>query len=93
MKSGHIKVVLDTSSLAMKIWLYLELPSRKLITLFHDALLINMSAIGIGYSSLGVALFKLWKSIHSFSLPDSFSTGTILETHLCISARSNKIGF
>jgi hypothetical protein len=41
-----------------------------------------MSAIGIGYSSLGVALFKLQKSMHTLSLPDSFfSTSTILDTH------------
>jgi hypothetical protein len=31
---------------------YRQLPSRKLIILFHDALLINTSVIGIGYSSL-----------------------------------------
>jgi hypothetical protein len=35
--------------------------------------------MGMGYSSLGVALFKLRKSMHTLSLPDSFfSTGTIL---------------
>jgi hypothetical protein len=50
--------------------------------MFPDALLINVSAMGMGYSSLGVALFKLRKSMHTLSLPDSFfSTGTILETH------------
>jgi hypothetical protein len=37
--------------------------------------------MGIGDSSLGVALFKLQKSMHTLSLPDSFvSTDTILET-------------
>jgi hypothetical protein len=35
------------------------LPSKKLITRCPEALLISLSAIGIGYSSLGVALFKL----------------------------------
>jgi hypothetical protein len=39
-------------------------------------------AMVMGYSSLGVALFKLRKSMHTLSLPDSFfSTDTILETH------------
>ncbi|KAL5672807.1 hypothetical protein ACJX0J_017113, partial [Zea mays] len=53
-----------------------------LIILFLDALLINVLAMGMGYSSLGVALFKLRKSMHTLSLPDSFfSNGTILETH------------
>jgi hypothetical protein len=81
MKHGHIKAVLDASSSAMKIRLYPALPSRKLIIIFPDALLINVSAMGMGYSSLGVALFKLRKSMHTLSLPDSFSTDTILETH------------
>jgi hypothetical protein len=35
------------------------LPSKKLITRCPEALLISTSAIGIEYSSLGVALFKL----------------------------------
>jgi hypothetical protein len=63
MKPGHINAVLDVSSSAMKIWIYPTLPSRKLIILFLDALLINVSAMGMGYSSLGVALFKLRKSM------------------------------
>src|ERR1041385_9496280 len=36
----------------------------------------------MGYSSLGVALFKYLKSIHALTLLDPFfSTGTILEIH------------
>jgi hypothetical protein len=38
--------------------------------------------MGMGYSCLGVALFKLQKSMHTLSLSNSFfSTDTILETH------------
>src|SRR5438128_9392146 len=77
---GHLKAVLDVSSSAIKIWLYPALPSRKLMTRCPDALLISISAIGIGYSSLGVALFRSLKSMHTLSLPDPFfSTGTMLE--------------
>jgi hypothetical protein len=61
----------------------------------------NMTAIGIGYSSLGVSLFKLKKSMHTLSLPDSFfSTGTILETHFAylqglikLASKSRRISF
>ena len=42
-----------------------------------------MSAIGIGYSSLGIALFKSLKSMHTLILPDPFfSTGTMFEIQL-----------
>src|SRR6185436_5834361 len=59
-----------------------SVPSRKLMTRCPDASLINISAIGIGYSSLGVALLRFLKSMHTLILPESFfSTGTILEIH------------
>ena len=78
--SGHLKAVLDVSSSAIKIWLYPALPSRKLMTQCPDASLISISAIGIGYSSLGIALFRSLKSMHTLSLLDPFfSTGTMLE--------------
>src|SRR6266498_1364933 len=77
---GHRKAVLNASSSAINIWLYPALPSRKLITLCLEASLISILAIGIGYSSLGVALFKSLKSMHTLNLLDPFfSTGTILE--------------
>src|SRR3990170_6697132 len=80
MKPGHRKAVLDMSSSAIKIWLYPALPSRKLMTLCPEASLISISAIGMGYSSLGVALFKSLKSIHTLNLPEPFfSTGKMLE--------------
>jgi hypothetical protein len=51
------------------------------MTLLPDVLLIKMSAIGIMYSSLGVALFKFQKSIHTLSLLESFySISIIFET-------------
>jgi hypothetical protein len=47
------------------------------------ALLISISAIGKGYSSLGVVLCKLRKSTHTRILPVFFiSTGTMLETYI-----------
>ncbi|PRQ23608.1 hypothetical protein RchiOBHm_Chr6g0263221 [Rosa chinensis] len=42
---------------------------------------IKRSAIGIGYSSFGVAKFKFLKSTHTLILPFFFLTGTALETH------------
>jgi hypothetical protein len=49
----------------------------------HPALPLKSECdIGIGYSSLGVALFKLRQLMDTLSLPNSFlSTDTILETH------------
>src|SRR6266498_4310208 len=76
----HQKAILNASSSAINIWLYPAVPSRKLITLCPKASLISISAIGIGYSSLGVALFKSLKSMHTLNLLDPFfSMGTILE--------------
>jgi hypothetical protein len=43
------------------------------MTLFPDALLINMPAISIGYSSLGVVLIRFRKSIHNLSVGHLFS--------------------
>jgi hypothetical protein len=52
------------------------------MNLCPEASLISIWAIGIGYSSLGVALFKSLKSMHTLNLLDPFfSTGTILEIH------------
>jgi hypothetical protein len=51
----------------------------KLITLWSDAASTNISAIGIGYLYLGVALFKSLKSIHTLNLPFFLNTGTMLE--------------
>jgi hypothetical protein len=48
---------------------------------YNNTRSVTISAIGIGYSSLGAALFKLQKLIHAQILPVLFSTGTILETH------------
>jgi hypothetical protein len=82
MNPEHRNAVLCTSSLAMKIYLYLAFSSKKLITLLPDALLINILATGIGYSSLGVALFRFRKSTHiCILLVPFFSTRTMFAIH------------
>ncbi|KAK2395908.1 hypothetical protein QL285_057598 [Trifolium repens] len=42
---------------------------------------INISATGMTYSSLGVALFKSLKSMHTLSVPFFLITGTIFANH------------
>ena len=41
----------------------------------------NTSAIGIGYSFLGVVVFKFLKFLHTHNLPFFLRIGTILESH------------
>lgn len=41
----------------------------------------NMSAMGITYSSLGVARFKSLKSVHTHTYPFLFITSTIFDNH------------
>jgi hypothetical protein len=57
------------------------LPSRKLIILLPNTLSFNMSAMGMGYSSFGVILFKSLKSTQIQIFPVFFSTGTMFDTH------------
>jgi hypothetical protein len=45
------------------------------------AVLINVSAIGIGYSSFDVALWRSLKSMQTRHRPSFFCTGTMLEIH------------
>jgi hypothetical protein len=47
----------------------ITLPSMKLMTLCPAAALTNASATDIGYPSIGVALLKSLKSMHTRSLP------------------------
>jgi hypothetical protein len=81
-KQGQRNAILAKSSSAIKNWLHPAFSSKKLMTLCHDALLMSMSTIGIGYSSLGVALLRSMKSMHTLILPDPFFyIGTTLEIH------------
>jgi hypothetical protein len=66
---GHLKAVFDISSIAINIWFYPALPSIKLITLCPAAASTNKSATGIGYPSIGVALFKYLKSMQTLIFP------------------------
>src|SRR4051812_22650164 len=78
MAPGQRNAVLDTSSSAMKIWLYPEYPSNMLRYSKPTAESTNISATGMGYSSLGVAALRSRKSIHTLNEPFFLITGTIL---------------
>src|SRR3954470_7756108 len=81
MAPGQRKVVLDASSSAMKIWLYPEYPSNILRYSKPAAESTNISATGMGYSSLGVAALRSQKSMHTLNEPFFLITDTILAIH------------
>src|ERR1051325_7951156 len=81
MLPGHLKAVLGTSSSLMKIWLYPEYPSNILRYSKPAAESISISAIGMEYSSLGVAVFKFLKSMQIRKEPFFLMTGTMLASH------------
>src|SRR4051812_34878792 len=66
----------------MKIWLYPEYPSNILRYSKPADESTNISATGIGYSSLGVVAFRSRKSIHTLKEPFFLITSTILAIHL-----------
>jgi hypothetical protein len=53
----------------------------KLRILLPVAALINVSAMGIGYSSFGVALLRSLKSTQTHHRPSFLCMGTMLEIH------------
>lgn len=80
-KLGHRKAVLCVSFSAMNIWLYLECPSIKDNIRCLASPLTNRSAIGIGYSSLGVVVLRFLKLIQILNLLFFLTTSTIFESH------------
>ena len=75
-KKKTLNAVLCTSSSARKIFLYPEWPDK--ISCL-DAASTSKSAIGIGYSSFGVATFGSLKSIQTLNFPFFLRTGKILD--------------
>ena len=80
-KKKTLNAVLCTSSSARKIFLYPEWTSIKDIISCLDAASTSKSAIGIGYSSFGVATFGSLKSIQTLNFPFFLRTGKILDNH------------